>query len=244
MNNPLGLNLPQHVLEQLGIAGVVQQKVDPRPLLQPGDAPGYVKSKRIDYVEYPKAIYPPKVVVKNRFDEERCRQEWKQPLPWLPNSEKAAIDAYYAQQTYPKVMEPPPLMVESAKEEAIVRASWKDTGAEAVDTDSYPKTFFHLTLPPVVVRTREEEEALGPGWYPTIAAVIAAVVGTAPVAMDMPAKVAGQEAPAETDPERMKREELFAALKARGIRAVPPISNDELRAMLKDAMASVEAAAA
>lgn len=91
----------------------------------------------------------------------------------------------YVHKPYPRHLVPPGgdpmtdfVVVNDEHEEAAQKAMWNVGNGEAIA--GYPKWMFHPTKPPVMVRSKAEEDAHGRGWYPTPSEAVAAA-GGAPV---------------------------------------------------------------
>jgi hypothetical protein len=146
----------------------------PRPsgLLQPNQIRGVNPRYQYVYREFPKALTPPDILVRDELMERDLRARWGAPLPWpegiQPNGMNP-VAAYYAGQHYPKTMTPPQVLVNSRDEEESLMASWNierpagDSNAEV----TYPRWMFHASEPATLISNRDHELALGPGWYPT-----------------------------------------------------------------------------
>ena len=208
---------------------------------------------------YPKALYPPPMVVKDIAHEKRLRSEWKQPLPWTNAAEQKSRDEYWALQVYPKEMQPPHVTVQSPDEEAAVLGSWNVRKVKS-HSDVWPHYMFHAKHGAKMVMSLADLQSLGNGWCDTPEQAIAIAAGIAPskpqsvptVVAKAPSTPKGRKVrsvlepemtPSESDPDKMNRPQMFAFLKERHIEARVPISNDELRARVRSAlMAQTEAA--
>ena len=227
-------------------------------LLDEDQIRGIDPNYRYQYKGYPKALYPPKVTVTDVAHEKRLRSQWNQPLPWTNPQQQKARDEYYAMQIYPKDMHPPHVTVQNPDEEQAMLASWGVTKASS-HSEVWPHYMFHAKQGGRLVRSLVELQSMGEGWHDTPDQAMEAAAG---IIARKPAPVAGPKAKmakpmavrsvlepevtADTasDPDSMNRIQMFAFLKARGIKASLPISNDELRARVKTTLSASDAVAA
>lgn len=203
----------------------------PRPslVMTPSQMRGVNPNYKHVHREYPKALNPPEVAVKDRHHEAKLRLEWKTPLPWNAVDDKEVIEGYYTLQEYPKTMAPPQIIVNSEDEEEQQISAWRAAGRGA--GANYPRFMFHPKLPAVRVASLAERNSLGAGWYDSADEAIVAIDAE----HDAPAG-ATQASAEPADPAKMNRNEMFAWLAQRGIPAKLPKSNDELRIMVLDAL--------
>lgn len=148
-------------------AQAAQQAPRPSGTLQPNQIRGVNPAYRYSYREYPKALTPPPVEVKNEQEERTLRVRWNQPLPWPdvePNGSASRVEAYYMLREYPTFMQPPQIVVQTAEEEEAKLASWNVGGSSRV---KYPRYMFHAEKGGAMVNSAMEEHALGAGWYAT-----------------------------------------------------------------------------
>lgn len=169
-NNMLPEGLTPDMLQ--AIAAFMQQQQSAiaaaRPVgtLQPNQIRGVNPAYKYRFREYPKALNPPPVTVEDEKQERTLRARWNQSLPW---NDAAMVEGYYAEQSYPREMQPPQIVVQSPEEEESVLASWGDYANRV----HYPRWMFHASEEATMVRSHDEEIALGAGWFPTIKEAIA-----------------------------------------------------------------------
>lgn len=143
-------------------AAVKDTQFRPNGVLQPHQIRGVNSKYKYQYQEYPKALDPPKVLIRTEGEERTFRLRQSQPLPW---SETPTVNGYYATRVYPFEMWPTQIVVHSKSEEDAKLAEWNLQTPEQL---IYPRWLFHPMEQPKMVRGATEEEALGSGWYPTI----------------------------------------------------------------------------
>lgn len=151
--------------------------VRPSGLLQPNQMRGYNPRYQYKYREYPKALTPPRIQVRDANHERDLRVQWGTPLPWNNDDDgRDLIREYYTTQEYPKMVTPPQVIVQSAADEKSKLAAWRAESGEAGDDmqAGYPKWLFHAEKPAEFVNGRDEETALGQGWYTTPAEAMSA----------------------------------------------------------------------
>lgn len=142
----------------------------PNGLLQPNQIRGYNANYKYEFREYPKALTPPRMTVRDANHERTLRVEWGRPLPWNNDLDGAPrIAEYYGTESYPKEIVPPQIVVFTRAEEDAKLAAWRaEAGDEPLNRDAdYPKWLFHPDKPALMVATRDEEIALGRGWFST-----------------------------------------------------------------------------
>lgn len=194
------------------------QRARPSGTLQPNQIRGVNPNYRYKYREFPKALDPPSVTVVSVAQERTLRARWNQPLPW---ADRDMMDAYYDAQEYPKEMLPPQVVVNSSEEEESMLASWHGKTGRV----NYPRWMFHAEKEAVMVRSHDEQVALGAGWFPTVKEAIAAAQ----------ADVRNYKQPSE-------REQLMDKAHQMGIEFKPQWSTDRLREAVEAAEKEAEAA--
>lgn len=183
VNLPEGMSL-NVITAALQFLATQAQELAERPsgVLQPNQIRGVKKNYKYEFREFPKALNPPEVEVKDATQERRMRVKWNRPLPWPVHDTQGReyIVQYYDSQEYPKRMTPPQVVVQDANEEAAVRAGWQAEYGESGGR-MYPAWLFHSALAPVYVNSRVEEEKLGDGWYTNPQDAVNAAKGVKPV---------------------------------------------------------------
>lgn len=166
-NLPAGMTTQQIQAALAFVASqAVRQQHRPSGLLPANMIRGVDPNYVYEYREFPKALTPPDVEVKDAKEEASLRVRWKMPLQWQANDPQGAeyIRAYYVEREYPVRMTPPQVIVNDEAEEDAIRAGWRAEYGSA-ERRLYPLWRFHATKPPVYCKTAREEEALGEGWH-------------------------------------------------------------------------------
>lgn len=177
-NLELPAGLTQEMMESIAAFFTAQQDQlnqapRPRGLLTANQIRGVNPRYKYTFKEYPKALTPPPIQVRDAKHERDLRVQWQKPLPWNPNDPdgKELINDYYASQEYPREVNPPQIVVRSPEEEHAVIAGWKAEGrikpGDVMASTGYPKWKFHAEKGASFVKTREDEQELGRGWYDT-----------------------------------------------------------------------------
>ena len=221
MNTPV---LPEGMTPDMmaAIAAFMQQqqqalnRARPSGILQPNQIRGVNPNYKYKYREFPKALDPPPVTVTDAPQERTLRSRWNQPLPW---GDKDMVEAYYGEQEYPKEMLPPQVVVNSPEEEESMLASWHGKTGRV----NYPRWMFHAEREAVLVRSHDDQVALGAGWFPTVKEAIESAQAAVRVSKN----------PSE-------REDLMNRAHQLGIEFKPQWSTDRLR----DAVSAAEKEAA
>jgi len=161
-----------------------QEYVRPSGLLKSDQVRGVNPRYRYEYREYPKALTPPKITIRDANHERQLRNSWHMPLPWGTDDDGKALTAnYYAEAVYPRDVQPPQIVVNNAQEEAAKLAEWRVDGSGAKGS-VYPKWLFHAEKGGQMVSSRDAEIALGGGWFDTPAGALASLKKEAASASD------------------------------------------------------------